>query len=172
MLDGIDRQLVGILQRDGRASHAEVARRLGTSEATARRRLERLLADGRVRVVAVVNPLQLGMIDAIVGVHAQPDRVAQVAEALAALPEVRYVGITTGVYDLILECLFRSREEELIFFTEKIAAIPGIVRTQTSTVLLTKKATYDWEADESAGPRATGDDHLDNEHRTDQREVS
>ena len=59
-LDDIDRQLIGALQKDGRASYADLATLVGLSAPATRMRVQRLLDAGVVQVVGVTNPLALG----------------------------------------------------------------------------------------------------------------
>lgn len=75
------------------------------------------------------------------------------AQKLADLDEVRYVALSTGAYDLILACLFRSDEELLDFLTIKLAAIHGIKKVATSHVLRVFKRTYDWVTSGLDAPR-------------------
>ena len=59
-MDELDRKIIALLQLDGRASNAKIAREVGVSEGTVRRRLRKLLDDDVVRVVAVPNLEKLG----------------------------------------------------------------------------------------------------------------
>ena len=52
--------MVELLQLDGRLSIASLARDLGVTEVTARRKLKRLLDDGIIQVVATVDPFDVG----------------------------------------------------------------------------------------------------------------
>ena len=60
-LDAVDRQIIRILQADGRTANVEVARRVGMSEATVRKRLERLVSEGVIHITAVPNPSKVGL---------------------------------------------------------------------------------------------------------------
>ena len=69
-MDELDRKIIGILQLDGRASNAKIARQLGVSEGTIRRRLKRLIEDEAIQVVALPEPSKLGYnTEAIVGIQ-------------------------------------------------------------------------------------------------------
>ncbi len=59
-MDELDREIIAILQSNGRASNARIARRIGVSEGTVRRRLKKLIADGVIDIVAVVDAERLG----------------------------------------------------------------------------------------------------------------
>src|SRR5206468_12513091 len=59
-LDASERRMVELLQRDGRLRVAVLARDLGVTEVTARKKLKRLLGDGIIRIVATVDPFDVG----------------------------------------------------------------------------------------------------------------
>jgi len=71
----------------------------------------------------------------MIEIQAELPKVRSVAHRLAALPEVYFVGISTGNYDVFASAVFRSNEELLDFITGRLARIPGIVRTSTSSIL-------------------------------------
>src|SRR5438445_6613998 len=111
-LDATERRMVELLQRDGRLSVAELARELGVTEVTARKKLRRLLADGIIRIVATVDPFDVGYeTPVIIGLKVQRNRVDEVAERLSRLDQVRYVGASTGRVDLIIEVVTRTNQD-------------------------------------------------------------
>ena len=59
-MDELDRKIVSILQQDGRASNAKIARQLGVSEGTIRRRLKKLIQDETIQVLALPDPAKMG----------------------------------------------------------------------------------------------------------------
>ena len=59
-LDPVDCEMIALLQKDGRIPNTEIAKKLGISEATVRTRLNRLIAEEYIQIVAVSNPLKLG----------------------------------------------------------------------------------------------------------------
>jgi Lrp/AsnC family transcriptional regulator, regulator for asnA, asnC and gidA len=59
-LDRVERLMIAHLQKDGRLGIQALARKLGVSDVTARRKLRRLLHDGIVQIVAAVDPFQVG----------------------------------------------------------------------------------------------------------------
>src|SRR5213596_1752149 len=103
VLDPVNKQLIGRLQRDGRMSYAALAKVVGLSEAAVRQRVQRLLDAGVMQIVAVTDPLTLGFTrQVMVGIRATGD-LRVVAAALAKVPEVEYVVICAGGYDLLAE---------------------------------------------------------------------
>ena len=60
ILDDVNKQIIEQLQRDGRMSYAALAKVVGLSEAAVRQRVQRLLDNGVMQIVAVTDPLTLG----------------------------------------------------------------------------------------------------------------
>jgi len=100
-MDDLDRRIINILETNGRASNARIARQVGVSEGTVRRRLNQLMSQNVIRVVALPDPRALGYeSEALIGVQVDPDKMDQVADSLAALPHTRWVAVTTGSFDM------------------------------------------------------------------------
>jgi Lrp/AsnC family transcriptional regulator for asnA, asnC and gidA len=143
--DEYDRRILEILQDDGTLSNIEIANVLGISEATVRRRRAQLQENDVMRVVAVANPFKLGFkVMTIIGIQVEQSKLREVERALVARPEVRFLGLTLGEYDLLLEAWFRSNEELLHFVTVVLAQMQGISRTESFQVMHLAKYTYDW----------------------------
>ncbi|MCS7206727.1 MAG: Lrp/AsnC family transcriptional regulator [Dehalococcoidia bacterium] len=140
LMDDLDRKIITILQSDGRASNAYIARQVGVSEGTVRRRLKRLVKEGFIRVVAFPQPDKIGyQTEAIVGVQVDPDKLDEVAEKLAQLKEVQWTASTTGAFDVMLWVTLPSPDELGTFLRTKIGAVPGVRRTETFVALSVKK---------------------------------
>ena len=139
-MDGLDSKIIEILQSDGRASNAGIARQVGVSEGTVRRRLKRLVQEEYIRVVAIPDPSKMGYeSEALIGVQVDPDKVDQVGEGLSALEEVNWVAVTTGSYDIFAWTTLQSAEALGIFLRTKVGIIPGVRRTETFVNLSNKK---------------------------------
>jgi Lrp/AsnC family transcriptional regulator, regulator for asnA, asnC and gidA len=142
-IDVIDRCLIALLQVDGRLTHAELARRLAIPEPTIRRRMKRLLDEEVMQIVAVPNPLKIGYgIHAVVSARVQPGRTNDVVAALVPLRQVRYIGITAGASDIVIEALFRDNDDFRLFLTDTLGGIDGLQGTETSYVLQIVKRSY------------------------------
>lgn len=153
-LDAVDRQIICMLQRDGRASNVDVARRVGISEATVRKRLDRLLADGVIQIAALPDATRLGFSTVtFIAFSVDPAQIERIADQLARSPQVRAIYYTTGESDLLVEAWFPSSEELLQFLTRHVASIPGIYRTATWHVLRTIKDPGRWVLPPGAPPR-------------------
>lgn len=146
ILDDLNRQIVLMLQKDGRLSNSEIARRLGVTETTVRRRIDRMVEDGIIRVAAVANPFKIGLQTvALISIDVDLPKLEDVARALVAMKEVRYVGYATGAHDIVIEAIFPDNAALLKFVSERLGRIPGIRRTETSIQLDVLKRSYEWE---------------------------
>ncbi len=142
-MDTLDRKIIALLESNGRASNARIARDVGVSEGTVRRRLKRLIQDKIINVVALPDPGKLGYnSEAIIGVQVDPDQVDAVAEKLSALQHTRWVAVTTGTYDVFAWATLPTAEELGVFLREKIGAIAGVRRTETFVNLGVTKREY------------------------------
>jgi Lrp/AsnC family transcriptional regulator for asnA, asnC and gidA len=144
MLDEANRAIIEQLQADGRRSYAAIANAVGLSEAAVRQRVQRLLDSGVMQIVAVTDPMQLGFTrQAMVGVRADGD-LAEVADKLAALPEVDYVVVTAGSFDLMVEVVCNDDQHLLSLLNNSIRSVPGVRDSETFVYLKLAKQTYTW----------------------------
>jgi Lrp/AsnC family transcriptional regulator for asnA, asnC and gidA len=144
VLDDVAKAIIEQLQQDGRRSYAAIGKQVGLSEAAVRQRVQRLIENGVMQVVAVTDPLQLGFArQAMVGIEVT-GALEPVADALAEMNEVDYVVITAGTYDLLVEVVCESDEHLLALISEKIRRINGVSRTETFMYLKLRKQTYSW----------------------------
>ena len=143
-LDEINKRIIEHLQRDGRMSYATLAKTIGLSEAAVRQRVQRLLDGGLMQIVAVTDPLTLGFArQAMVGVKVTGDLRA-VADEIATIPEVDYVVICAGGYDLLVELVCTDDEHLLDVLNDKIRTVKGVAATETFMYLKLAKQTYAW----------------------------
>lgn len=153
-LDPVDRELVRALQQDGRMSNVEIARRIGISEATVRKRLDRLISDSVIRITAIPDAAKVGLPTiTFLALDVDLSQLDRVADQLARLPEVRAIHYTSGDSDLIMEAWFPTSDDLLHFLTRQIGSIPGIRRTATLHVLRTIKDSSAWILPSTSLPR-------------------
>jgi Lrp/AsnC family transcriptional regulator for asnA, asnC and gidA len=142
-IDHTDVEIIRLLQADARRPNTEIARRLGVAETTVRNRIERLTRDGVVQCGAWTDPLKIGyQTYAIIQIQVAPPRLERVAAALARLPEVFFLGIATGGFDVVAAAVFRSNEHLYELMTGQLARIPGIQRTSTLGIVRIVKRAY------------------------------
>jgi len=144
LLDDVNKAIIEQLQQDGRRSYAAMAAAVGLSEAAVRQRVQRLLDAGIMQIVAVTDPLRVGFKrQAMIGVRVTGDT-RVVADALAALPEVDYVVIAAGSFDLLLEIVAEDDEHLISLVNDHIRALPQVRETETFVYLRLVKQTYSW----------------------------
>jgi len=142
-MDELDRRIVAILQADGRASNAKIAREVGVSEGTIRRRLKRLVQQGLITVTAIVEPAKLGyQTEALIGVQVDPNRMDAVSSDLSKFREVSQVSMATGAFDIFAWVNVRNADELGGFLKNKVGGVTGVRRTETFVILGTPKRGY------------------------------
>ncbi|RNI24352.1 Lrp/AsnC family transcriptional regulator [Flexivirga caeni] len=143
-LDEVSKAIIARLQTDGRAAYSAIARDIGLSEAAVRQRVQRLVESEVLQIVAVTDPAQVGFDrQAMIGVSVRGDLVP-VQEALSKLPEVAYVVLTAGRFDLLVEVVCVDDEHLLELLTKQIRTIDGVSETETFVYLKLAKQRYDW----------------------------
>ncbi len=142
-MDNLDRAILSYLQKDGRKPYTEIAQVLNVTEGTVRNRVAKLVEDRVVQIVGMVDPYQLGFdAPALIGVSVQPAELDNAAATIAAFPEVSYLIMISGEYDLMVEVMCRNREHLATFIKDNLHQVPGITRTQTFLILHTYKMAY------------------------------
>ena len=154
MLDDTDRAIISFLQYDGRIPFTHIADELGITEGTVRRRVKQLIESGKLQIVGVVEPHDLGWTEAaMIGISVKSNLLTEVAEAIAELSEVSYLFQAAGEFDLFAEVYCRDRIHFVSFLNNKLQQIPGVERTQSFLILKMHKLSYRWG---EAGPLKMG----------------
>ncbi|MFN0284850.1 MAG: Lrp/AsnC family transcriptional regulator [Kineosporiaceae bacterium] len=136
-LDRIDEQLVALLQADGRATFAALGARVGLSAPAAKRRVDRLRADGVIRgFTAVVDPAALGWTtEAYVELYCAPRTAPSAVFAIVAKhPNVVSSCTVSGEANALLH-LRAADVQDFERILERIEAEPVVVRTKSVIVL-------------------------------------
>ena len=143
-LDDVDKAIIRELQVDGRMAYAQLSPKVGLSQAAVRQRVNRLLERGVFQIVAVSDPLSLGLTtQAMVGSTVTGD-VRGVAATVAAMGESEYVLITTGRYDVLAELLCTDNDALLELVNDRIRVIDGVASTEVFSILKMEKLTFSW----------------------------
>lgn len=146
ILDELDKRVIKILQDDGRRPNTEIAKELRVSETTVRKRISQLVAGGLINIVAVPTPRAAGMtLSAIIGISIMLPHLRDIADELKRQREVRYVGVSTGRYDIIVEAFFFNQQHFLDFISNRLGRMQGITGLETSIILEIVKFSYEWE---------------------------
>jgi DNA-binding Lrp family transcriptional regulator len=148
-LDEVDRQIIRLLTDDGRRPNAEVARAVGVSEPTVRKRIDRLKQIGVLRIIGLLDPAATGFpVYAMILVEVTNSLIRQVGARLAGMERVANVSYITGPAQIWCEAMLPSNEALYSFLTVDLASIEGIISTETVQVLSIDKFNYMWELPE------------------------
>lgn len=143
----LDAQILLAVHVNPRATWREIADALGQNESTVARRARRLFAEGAIRVIGVLDHLRVGSgVSAFIRFRAQPNGVLDLARAVADHPAIRYVAITTGAFDVIVEAVVRSPGEAFEIRDAVFEAHP-FEQAQTIPVVRKFAAYEDWVPD-------------------------
>ncbi len=142
-LDQTDRGIIAQLREDGRRPNSQIARALGVSEATVRKRLDRLRGNGVVQIIGLVNPALTELpVDVIIGLNVNPGSTVDIGSRLTEMDEVVWVAHVTGRYQLMVEILLADNDALIRFMNESLGSIAGILSAETITVLEHAKLNY------------------------------
>ncbi|MEX2541465.1 MAG: Lrp/AsnC family transcriptional regulator [Trueperaceae bacterium] len=156
-LDSTDRTIVDFLREDGRMPYREIARRLAVSESMVRKRVNRLLDEGWMRILAISDPLQLGVpILATTYLNVSPRAVEEVTDSIARCEAVRYVALGIGAHNVVVESLHVDNSE-LHRFIQRELGLEGIISSETIQVVKIKKSVWDWEIRTTLQPTASSE---------------
>lgn len=133
VLDKLDFDILTFLQKDGRMSFTVIAEKLGVSIGTVRTRLNKLIEDGTISIIGRVDPDKVGFrCYAHIAVFVRPATLKEkVAQKIAKLPEVSFLAMTSGDYDLEVDVMCRDNNH-LVDFVNDISKIDGVYQTKTT----------------------------------------
>ncbi|HZY07339.1 MAG TPA: Lrp/AsnC family transcriptional regulator [Ilumatobacteraceae bacterium] len=144
-LDSTDRAIIEQLQRDGRIPYTRLGAAVGLSEAAVRQRVQRLSDAGVMQVVAVTNPLSLGLRRmAMIGVRSAGPT-DDIAKTLQSMTDIDYLVVTAGSFDFMCEVVVED-DGMLLNLTNRIRSVPGVLSTETFIYLDLVKQTFAWGA--------------------------
>lgn len=142
-MDETDLAIIRYLQNDGRRPYTEIAEYLKVSEGTVRNRVARLIDDGILHIVGIADPYRLGYNSpAIIGIGIEPGHIEMAAAEIARFPEVSYLVVTAGSFDLLLEIFCRDNDHLVDFLHHRLQKVEGVRSTQTFMILQTYKLSH------------------------------
>nr|WP_277596223.1 Lrp/AsnC family transcriptional regulator [Bifidobacterium callimiconis] len=140
----MNKRIVALLQEDGRRSYVSIGKEIGLSEAAVRLRVQKMLDDGVMQIVAVTNPMEMGFRrQAMVGITVDGD-IEYVAQKLKDIRQIDYIIITAGRFDILAEVFAEDDESMLELVNRQIRKIDGIDRTELFTYMRLESQRYDW----------------------------
>lgn len=146
-IDPIDREIVSLLQEDGRMSCADIARRMGSvTERVVRGRIRRLTDEGIIRVSAIVNPERIGhSVVADVWIDVDADQIMEVGQRLTQLEQVSYVACSTGDQNISMQANAGSLAELYRLVADVIGKIRGVKHTTIRIIPIILKDINEWQ---------------------------
>ena len=131
-VDTLDRKLMELLAEDARRNSDELAKELEISPSTVRRRMQRLIQSGLVRIIGVPDNTRLGHnLNVVIGLHVALDKVSTAIEKLSGFRGVQWVISTTGRYNILTFVRFRSTEELSAYLEKELVTVEGLSYTET-----------------------------------------
>jgi Lrp/AsnC family transcriptional regulator for asnA, asnC and gidA len=144
-IDEVSKQIIEMLQLDGRRPFAEIAEELNVDEESVAQRVQALSESGVISVTAVSDPLQLGFArQAMLGITVEKGVEKAVAARLAEVPEIVYIVLTAGGFEILAEVVGSSDADLLELVTSVVKATPGVVAVHTFLYQELQKQTYTW----------------------------
>jgi Lrp/AsnC family transcriptional regulator for asnA, asnC and gidA len=144
LLDDIAKQIIEQLQQDGRMPYSTIGKIVGLSEAAVRQRVQRLSDAGVIQIVAVTDPMQVGLFrQAMIAINVEGP-LEPVADALAEMDEIDYVVVCAGRFDILCEVICTDDESLLELISTRIRTIPGVRNAETLVYLKLRKQSYQW----------------------------
>jgi Lrp/AsnC family transcriptional regulator for asnA, asnC and gidA len=136
-MDEKDRKIIEMLSEDARTPFTEIAKTLGVSEATVRKRVDSLEREGVIRKFTIeVDPRKLGFGSvALVGLDVEPEHFLEAAERIAGIPQVRWVATSTGDHMIMAEIWARDARELLDIVSGQIERMEGVRRVCPAIIL-------------------------------------
>ncbi len=153
-LDRIDRNIVRILQKNGRISHAELARQVGLSTTPCVERIKKLEKEGVIKgYTALVNPnyLKAGLVVFInIRLARTPkDIFDKFREAAKALPEVQECYLVSGSFDYLIKARVQDMKAYRKFYGQTLLTLPGVMECTSFVVMEEIKDTLEVAVDYS-----------------------
>lgn len=144
-IDERDSAIIEALRRDCRASNAQLARDVGVSEGTIRRRLNRLMTDGAIEISVIDRAGRANAakeerggargLEAFIRMMALPQDLDETLASVRALPETRYAAAIAGEYNIIAWMEVEDLDELGRVLSDRVRKIEGVELTETNVML-------------------------------------
>ncbi len=145
-LDELDKQILRVLQTDGRISTVDLAAQVNLSPSAVHARIRRLEQRGYIRqYAALLNRERMGydmvcFINVSLQLH-QLEHIENFKKRVNKMPEVLACYHLTGEYDYLLKVVVRNRKDLHRFVVDSLTPVPGVAQIHTSVVLEEVKHT-------------------------------
>jgi DNA-binding Lrp family transcriptional regulator len=144
-VDDLDRRIVGALMANPRATNTQISDVVFTSEATVSRRVSRLVREGTVRVMGVLDGEATRRTRSLfVRLRCRPGEAHRSAERLSAWPECGSVKLLTGSVDCIAEISYTTNDHLLAITLEQLPALDGVLAVWSNQVIRRFATPHSW----------------------------
>ena len=144
-IDRIDSKIIRFLQQDGRMPFTHIGKELNLAESTVRARVQRLIEEKIIQIVAVANPMKLGFeVAGNIKIQAESKKLSQICNELKKIRPFWYIAMETGSTDIDIDFHVRSIDDLRTLLLEKVNQIDGVIRTETSIIIHYEKRQYEW----------------------------
>ncbi len=144
VLDDTSKKIIAQLQEDGRRAYATIGKAVGLSEAAVRQRVQKLSDAGVIQIVAVSDPLQVGLFRQAMVAITVDGALQPVSDALTAMDEISYVVECAGRYDVLCEAVCADDEALHDLVSNRLRTLPGVRHAEIMIYLKLRKQTYQW----------------------------
>ncbi|TDC00489.1 Lrp/AsnC family transcriptional regulator [Micromonospora fluostatini] len=143
-----DRSIIRELVQDPRQTNVALAVKVGLSEGSVRRRLDRLITEGQVQFAMIPSAAFMGRpVHTLFEIQSSPGATEQLIDKLAGMPEIAYVYHVTGQFDIIAVGYFASSNAMRRFWTERLGHLDGVMESRSVMVLRVAKRAHEWARD-------------------------
>jgi Lrp/AsnC family transcriptional regulator for asnA, asnC and gidA len=135
-IDGLDFAILNLVQKDGRMSFTDIAKSLGIAVGTVRNRFTRMIDEKTVQIIGRVNPHHVGFnAPATITVSIEPQFMETAIEEIVKFPEVSYLSVLTGEYDVMVDVMCRDANHLTDFLLKRLARVKGVKDFRSALIL-------------------------------------
>jgi Lrp/AsnC family transcriptional regulator for asnA, asnC and gidA len=132
LIESDEKDLIYLLQKNGRERNTSLAKKLNVSPSTIGRRIHDLVDSDTIQFAALPNPSKLPeRITVLVGIKINPNRLHGILDEMASFNQVRFVSSTIGPFDIIATVIAPSQEQIPILVENQIGKLPGVTDIET-----------------------------------------
>ena len=131
-LDTLDKKLIRLLGEDAQQNNAVLAKQLSVSFSTVRRRIDKLVNNHVISIIAVPEPTKLKLtLQVIIAFAVDHGKLNYIANQLSSRNDIRWLFVTSGRFDIIAQMWFPSTDELYSFMEREVGAVEGVRNTET-----------------------------------------
>ena len=142
-IDQTDAEIIAALDEDVRSTYTSLAKKINVDQVTIRRRLNKLIENGVIRLGVLVDYSRIGpSLHVLFAFNIDSNDVDSVIQKVGKLPQISWVTSVTGRFDSIALARFSSYDELGEFIHNDLQPIKGLLRCETFVFLRRQKSFY------------------------------